>query len=129
MRLRLRPTGALLSLLLVGALLACTGEEPPVDAGCAARLPAPSDPCLPRCGNDKGVGQPCTEGGGECNRFQFDGAFLCTVDFDDTDLAFCTLACASDDQCGAGAVCGVDPDDPGAGAGCVPSSCMGDAGA
>ena len=112
-------------------VLAC--EAPPAqemafDAGvdCAENLPPPSIPCLPRCGNELGVGQPCTKGGGECSDFSFSEAPLCTVDFDDTDMAFCTRACVSDDQCGTGAYCAIDPDNPTSGAGCTPLSCKDD---
>lgn len=99
-----------------------------VDAGgedfCREGLPPPSDPCLPTCAlNVLGVGQPCTEGGGECTGLP---AFFCTVDFAETNLAFCTLACVADDQCGPGAACDIDPEDPGLGAGCVPLTCLDD---
>ena len=117
--------------IFVWCALAC--EAPPekamvYDAGvdCAKNLPAPSVPCLPRCGNELGVGQPCTQGGGECSDFSFSEAPICTVDFDDTDMAFCTRACVSDDQCGSGAYCAIDPDNPTSGAGCTPLSCKGD---
>ena len=99
-----------------------------VDAGddCSVGLPPPSAACLPKCGNELGVGQPCTKGGGECSDFSFSEAALCTVDFDDTDLAFCTRACAADDQCGTDAFCAIDPENPMSGAGCMPNSCKDD---
>lgn len=115
-----------------GALAACVAPAP-VDGGvldgggatCSENVPEPSDPCLPTCGNELGVGQPCTQGGGECSDFVAvqGGAALCTVDWSDTTLAFCTKACVADDQCGSGAVCSGDPEDPAAGSGCVPASC------
>lgn len=119
---------------LVLALPACptpagsdAGDDDAGEGGdgdfCRPDLPPPSDPCLPECAlNELGVGQPCTAGGGQCTGL---GAFFCTVDFADTDLAFCTLACVADDQCGEGAVCDIDPEDPGLGAGCVPVTCVG----
>jgi hypothetical protein len=105
----------------------CRGERvcgPQRVCVCPPGLPPPSDPCLAdQCGNDLAVGQPCSEGGGECNPNGFDGAFLCTRDFNPTDLHFCTLPCSADDDCGEGARCAIDPDDPGAGAGCFPLVC------
>lgn len=113
----------------LGAFWFC-GKEMVFDAepDCAENLPPPSVPCLPPCGNELGVGQPCTKGGGECSDFLFSEAPLCTIDFDDTDMAFCTRACASDDQCGSGAYCAIDPDNPTSGAGCMPLSCKDDDG-
>jgi len=93
---------------------------------CSFGLPPPNDPCLPVCGNERGVGQPCTAGGGECNDFlNIDGgAAICTVDFvADADLHMCTRPCADDTDCGTDAVCQGDPEDPDSDKGCVPASC------
>jgi hypothetical protein len=117
--------------LLVCAALSLACEEPAAtDAGpddteqCNPNLPEASDVCLEdQCGNEKGVGQPCTRGGGECDDLGFDGAYLCTVDFADTDLWFCTMPCVADDQCGEDARCAVDPEDLSAGSGCFPTVC------
>jgi hypothetical protein len=124
---------------LVALLLACactTGGTPsdaggPVDAGdddeCSPNLPPPSDPCLAgQCGNAFGVGQPCTTGGNECADMGVGNAIFCTADYDDGDLQFCTKPCVLDSQCGEGAYCGIDPADPGRGAGCIPLSCKDD---
>ncbi len=100
------------------------GEAQPPE--CAEGLPPPSDPCIPFCGNEKGVGQPCTEGGGECNGFIGTGAGFCTIDFDDGAIAFCTKPCREDDQCGSNSVCRGDPDDPGGSKGCIPVACAPD---
>jgi hypothetical protein len=98
------------------------GKCEPCDFG----LPAPNDVCLPKCGNERGVGQPCTKGGGECNAWLAvsGGAGICTIDFvSDADLHMCTRPCADDVDCGADAVCQGDPNDPGGDKGCVPQSC------
>jgi hypothetical protein len=95
------------------------------DGDCAAALglPPPGDACIPVCGNELGVGAPCTKGGGECNQFVASGNAFCTVDNDDTDLAFCTGPCGSDDDCGSDAVCTGDPENPGGPRGCMPAAC------
>ena len=87
-------------------------------------LPAPSDPCIPVCGNELGVGAPCTLGTGECNQFVASGAAFCTVDNSDTTLAFCTKPCVDDTDCGEGAVCTGDPEDPDSDKGCTPATCL-----
>lgn len=99
------------------------GDDDDATEDCSAGLPAPSAPCLPECGNELFVGQPCTEGGGECTDNGFDMAFLCTADFSETDLAFCTMTCVDDQDCGSDALCTGDPDNPAAGRGCFPASC------
>lgn len=91
---------------------------------CSSGLPEANDPCLPKCGNAIGVGQPCSAGGGECNEFIGSGAGICTVDFvPDADLHMCTRPCADDADCGGDAVCQGDPADPDSDKGCVPVSC------
>lgn len=92
--------------------------------GCPAGFPPPSDPCLEdQCGNELGVGQPCTRGGNECGDLPFPThASLCTADQSDSNLWYCTKPCLDDDDCGEGAVCAIDPDNPGP-SGCLPSSC------
>ena len=98
--------------------------EPTPD--CSEGLPEPSVECLPECGNELRVGQPCTEDGGEC--FPPDGDFatatFCTADFDDTDLWFCTKPCVVDEDCGTDAICQGDPENADAGRGCFPISCV-----
>ena len=98
-----------------------------LDAGrtCSVNIPEPNDPCLPDCGNELGVGQPCTKGGYECSDFNIvTEAGMCTVDFSNTtELAFCTRPCSNDNDCGTGAICRVDPEDPNASKGCVPKTC------
>ena len=86
--------------------------------------PEPSDPCLVGCGNEYKVGYPCTPGGGECSTNTFPEAIFCTVDFEEsTDLHYCTKPCVDDMDCGLGAFCTGDPDNPASGRGCFPLSC------
>jgi hypothetical protein len=118
--------GGVVAAVLAACAPPASSDAGPGDSGpeCHPNLPEPSDVCLEgQCGNAIGVGQPCTPGGGECSDWDFTQAFLCTADFSDTNLWFCTRACVADDQCGDGASCAIDPDDPGAGSGCVPDSC------
>jgi hypothetical protein len=87
----------------------CTGDNPD-DSGC-------NGPC--ERGNSFGVGRYCTPGGGECADTQ---ATFCTVDFNPTDLAFCTRPCSDSSQCGEDATC--RGDDGGGPMGCVPNFCL-----
>lgn len=97
------------------------GEEKP----CGDFVPEPADVCIPVCGNEQGVGQPCTRGGGECNDFIGNGAGFCTVDFDQTtNLAYCTRPCDVDADCGSDSACVGDPADPGGSTGCIPAACV-----
>ena len=87
-------------------------------------VPAPNNACLPHCGNEIFVGQPCTAGGGECSDHSFGQAIFCSADFDaSAALAMCTKPCVSDSQCGSDAVCIGDPGDPNSSKGCVPTAC------
>ncbi len=75
-------------------------------------------------GNAGGVGEYCTEGGGECD--DNDSATYCTVDYQSDAPPFCTMPCFSADACGENASC---TDDGGGGLkGCVPS-CVTEGGA
>ncbi len=101
------------------------GPEGDVGVVCPDDLPEPSDPCLPGCGNALGVGQTCTRGGFQCPIISIGNeASFCTVDFNDTNLAFCTKPCVDDGDCGDGAVCTGDPEDPDSDKGCTPSTCI-----
>lgn len=117
------------ALAVVATLWLAACPNPPVtdDAGevlCNPNLPPASVPCLEgQCGNELGVGQPCTPGGNECGDLGLGNAIICSADFSDKDEHFCTLGCDADEQCGSDAYCGADPDDPEAGRGCVPESC------
>jgi hypothetical protein len=95
--------------------------------GCPEGLPPPADPCLAGCGNEIGVGQPCTEDGGECFHWFQDGgadyAWLCTADASDTSMTFCTKPCVLDADCGSAAICTGDPEHPDSGRGCFPLAC------
>ncbi len=91
---------------------------------------APLHACQARwCDNPKGVGRPCTKGGGECNLNKALGsdldlpAVICTAAYS-TEDQFCTRPCGSDDDCGAGAVCAGDPDNPKSGKGCMLAACL-----
>ena len=67
-------------------------------------------------GNAGGVGEYCTEGGGECD--DNDSATYCTIDYRSDAPPFCTMPCFGGDECGEGASC---TDDGGGGLkGCVP---------
>jgi hypothetical protein len=114
--------------IVVAVSVACAADA---DAGASDDedacpfMPEPSDPCLPACGNELGVGQPCTKDGFECPPIDVGNeATFCTVDFDDTDLAFCTRPCFDDADCGTDAVCTGDPEDPDGDKGCFPASCL-----
>ena len=86
-------------------------------------LPVGNDPCLPKCGNELGVGMPCTVGGGECSGNDF-RALFCSIDqVPDADLALCTGPCLSDSDCGSASVCSGDPKDPQGPKGCIPATC------
>lgn len=121
----------------VGAFVACLGCLPPPPTSnvvpgdeirCPDDLPPPSDTCLEgQCGNEIGVGRPCTKGGGECDAFDLLGgeAGICVVDFaDNTNVFCCTRPCSTDDECGSGAVCATNPANDND-KGCVPRGCEG----
>ena len=95
---------------------------------CPADTPPPSDSCLEgQCGNELGVGRPCTKGGGECDVFNLLGgeAGICVVDFaDNTKVHCCSRPCSEDSECGRGAVCATNPANPNS-KGCVPEACEG----
>ena len=97
------------------------------DDVCPADTPPPSDSCLEgQCGNDLGVGRPCTRGGGQCDVFSLlaGEAGICIPDFaDNTRVHCCSKPCNVDDDCGTGAVCAVDPITNRLG--CVPTGCEG----
>jgi hypothetical protein len=98
---------------------------PPSNANCPD-VPIANNACLPGCGNDKFVGQPCTKGGNECASHNFFAgeATFCTLDWSaDAALAMCTKPCSADSDCGNDAVCTSDPNDPGGSKGCVPTAC------
>jgi hypothetical protein len=97
------------------------GKCEPCDFG----LPPPSDACIPKCGNELGVGQPCTKKGGECSGFDIalGQAVFCTSDFNPTNLSYCTKPCSKDADCGTGGACAGDDQ---SGHGCIPASCNGE---
>lgn len=96
---------------------------------CHPNLPPASEKCLEgQCGNELGVGQSCSKGGGECGEFVDVeggiGAAFCTADNSDTDLHYCTRPCTVDGECGADAVCEYETEgDPSSRAGCIPVGC------
>jgi hypothetical protein len=86
--------------------------------------PVRSGPCAAMTdpGNSLGVGKFCSPAGGQCATNT--GASLCLGDFVQGEFAnFCTMVCASDDECGAGAFCGHDSTRI-----CIPSKCLVDGG-
>lgn len=117
-----------LATLLGGCAPPTSNLLPDDNIVCPADLPEPSDSCLEgQCGNEIGVGRPCTRGGGECDAFDLIGgeAGICVVDFaDNTNVHCCTRTCSDDDECGSGAVCAANPANP-ASKGCVPTDCEG----
>jgi hypothetical protein len=102
-------------------------DEEEVEFKCPSDTPPPSDTCLEGlCGNELGVGRPCTKGGGQCGVFNlFAGeAGICIPDFaDNTNVHCCSKPCSVDDDCGSGAVCFPDPITERLG--CVPRGCEG----
>jgi hypothetical protein len=71
-------------------------------------------------GNANGVGRYCTKGGGQCPFLSW--ARFCSNDFRDDVPGFCTNTCSADSDCGAGAICIVDP--TGGPSVCVPVVCL-----
>lgn len=87
----------------------------PINPGPCA---APNDP-----GNEVGVGRFCAPSGGQCLSTG-KPANLCLGDFIEGAFTnFCTMICASDADCGAGAFCGYDSTRI-----CIPSKCVMDGG-
>jgi hypothetical protein len=73
-------------------------------------------------GNGTGVGKFCSPAGGQC--LGNADATLCLGDFIQGEFAnFCTMICADDSECGAGAFCGHDSTRI-----CIPSKCVTDGG-
>lgn len=69
-------------------------------------------------GNSTGVGRFCSPSGGQC--LGNVDATLCLGDFIQGEFAnFCTMVCANDSDCGAGAFCGNDSTRI-----CIPSKCV-----
>jgi hypothetical protein len=69
-------------------------------------------------GNDKGVGQFCTKGGGECEGNDF--ASFCLNDLVSGEFGnFCSGSCKEDGDCGEGATCQGSGDRKA----CIPSAC------
>jgi hypothetical protein len=103
-----------------------TNDNTCKDCNIVLKLPPPNNACLPKCGNELGVGMPCTLNGKQCNHNDIHALF-CTIDQDSTaDLIMCTGPCSQDSDCGSGAFCEGDPSNPGGPKGCVPTSCAGE---
>ncbi len=127
--MRLRRACVVAGALALTIALACTernnGDDGGASEGAAGECPdapEPAEPCIPDCGNEVGVGKPCTTGGGECNGNST--ANLCTADFVETTLAYCTKPCVEDADCGSDAVCRGDPAAPDGPKGCAPAACV-----
>lgn len=117
--------------LMSGALLSACGSDAATqqevvaepahlqsEAGMTSTVPAG---CPPGAPNEKGVGGFCTKGGRQCRGT---AAPVCSVDGSrSAPVAFCTRPCATDDNCGSGAVCMRDPAIPVL-KGCVPKVCL-----
>jgi hypothetical protein len=91
----------------------------PADAGPALSGP----PCVAQGapGNDQGVGKYCSAAGGQCSANG--AATICLADYVSGGFGdFCTRLCATDGDCGAGAVCKGSGSGPSA---CIPASCAG----
>jgi hypothetical protein len=99
--------------MLAGCRSSADARDAPSGDECPADLPPPSDPCLEgQCGNERGVGQPCSKGGSECDVFSLlaGEAGICIPDFaDNTRVHACSMPCNVDEDCGSGAVCAPDP--------------------
>ncbi len=83
---------------------------------CLADLPSPFE----RCGtmeHDDGIGSPC--GSSTCA----DPVFVCSDSLSDDIPAFCTIACASDTQCGPAGRCVALEGTDGTSRHCVPDEC------
>ncbi len=80
---------------------------------CPSDVPPPNNACLAdQCGNELGVGRPCTKGGGQCDVYSLFGgeAGICIPDFaDNTTVHACSRPCSVDDDCGTDAQCFPDP--------------------
>ena len=123
----------IVSLVLLSWLAACgspstdNAVNDDDDAVCPADTPPPSDQCLEgNCGNELGVGRPCTKGGGQCDVFNLlaGEAGICIPDFaDNTRVHCCSKPCNVDDDCGRDAVCAADPVTERLG--CSPTACVG----
>jgi len=86
--------------------------------------------CPPPQANEKGIGAPCTEGGGECRKVSSDPHFVCTCDqFATIKLSgvpcVCTLAGINADTNTANACDNVSGDYCGSGATCCPYMSLG----
>jgi hypothetical protein len=106
--------------VLLVALVACGSDDngapaPPVEETSSCVQPGDH-------GNELGIGEYCTPGGGECRAFA--QAPLCLADAaPDDDQWFCTrIFCTTDDQCGSETFC-LSTD---RGSACVPLRCVDD---
>jgi len=81
---------------------ACGGTA---EAGVAPSKPVCASPlgatCPPIAGNCKGIGAPCTRGGGQCASVHA----LCDIDLDPRGAGMCMTVLCSPGECGSGATC------------------------
>jgi hypothetical protein len=111
------------AILLSLFLVACSGgDDDAVDAPQGADAPAPDAAPNPNAcaepgavGNEMGVGEYCTSGGGECS--DNTGAIFCALIGGGPPI--CTKPCGTTDQCGTEATCAGEVD--GGQMGCVPN--------
>jgi hypothetical protein len=116
----LRVAAAILVVTIVVAAPAC-GDSDGANGEADAGPTAPAASCVQPGdeGNENGVGDFCTPGGGECGGL----APLCLADAaPGEEQWFCTRLCSEDEQCGTEARCIGDD----RGRACVPERCLGD---
>lgn len=106
------------------AAVGCGGGTAKIDAPAATIDAGQPDADPNACaspgaaGNELGVGEYCTMGGGQCS--DNTGALFCTADVG-ASPPFCTKPCAMTSQCGTNATCRGQGTADGGQMGCVPN--------
>ncbi|MSP24455.1 MAG: hypothetical protein EXR75_04690 [Myxococcales bacterium] len=118
-------------------LVSCSAEPPCFNSECTTGGPTtsastgtgggggggpvvPAESCVQagEKGNNNGVGEFCTPGGGECA--DFPKAALCLADVGQSQWMCTRIGCDATTDCGAGAGCHIEP---GQGSACLPCKC------